>query len=82
MVTSPLMFYRLHLHGTPGHGVGGNPLGPDLGLLQVQLQLVPGALAPQLPGERLDAIGRQRQGVDTGWWFKTLKSLICIWSLI
>lgn len=54
------------LCGAAGHGVGRDFLGADHRLLPVQLQLVARALASQLPGERLDALGRHHQGVDTG----------------
>lgn len=56
------------LCGAAGHGVGRDFLGADHRLLPVQLQLVARALASQLPGERLDALGRHHQGVDTGQW--------------
>lgn len=56
------------LCGAAGHGVGRDFLGADHRLLPVQLQLVAWALASQLPGERLDALGRHHQGVDTGQW--------------
>lgn len=56
------------LCGAAGHGVGRDFLGADHRLLPVQLQLVARALASQLPRERLDALGRHHQGVDTGQW--------------
>lgn len=56
----------VRLYGAVGDGVGGDRCRADRGLLPVQLQLVARTIASQLPGERLDAIGRHRPGVDPG----------------